>query len=94
MARECACVDGEQAEDVWAWPVEECAWVVARLDGDQDQACGVRTEADAARVDSATAPGVGDGAENFADTMGADAMGAGMETVIDRCEYVQNNCCE
>ncbi len=88
-ARECVCVDGEQAEDVWAWPAEECAWVEALLDGDRDQACGVRTEADAARADSGTAPGVEDGAENL-----ADIMGAGMEIVIDRREYVKNNCCE
>ena len=95
-ARECVCVDGEQAEDVWAWPAEDCAWVEARLDGDRDQACAVRTEADAAhrgadavRADSGTAPGVEDGAENL-----ADIMGAGMEIVIDLCEYVKNNCCE
>ena len=85
-------MDAEQAEDVWAWPVEECAWVVARLDG--DQACGVRTEVDAARAGLATASGVEDGAENLADIMGADAMGAGMEIVIDPCESVKNNCCE
>ena len=87
-------MDAEHFEDVWAWVAEECAWVEARLDGNRDQACGVRTEADAARADSATAPGVEDGAENLADIMGADAMGAGMETVIDRCEYVKNNRCE
>ncbi len=89
-------MDAEQAEDVWARLAEECAWVEARLDGDQDQACGVHAEADAAhrgadaaRAGSATAPGAEDGAENLGDT-----MGAGMEIVIDRCEYVKNNCCE
>ena len=89
-------MDAEQAEDVWAWPAEAAdrAWVEARLDGDQDQACGVRAEAGAARADSATAPGTEDGAENLADIMGADAMGAGMEIVIDPCESVKNNCCE
>ncbi len=87
-------MDGEQAEDVWAWLAEEIAWVVARLDGARDQVCGVRTEADAARANSATAPGVEDGAENLADIMGTDAMGAGMEIVIDRREHVKNNCCE
>jgi hypothetical protein len=40
------------------------------------------------------APGAEDGAENLADIMGADATGAGMEIVIDRCEYVKNNCCK
>jgi hypothetical protein len=89
-------VDAEQAEDVWAHTAEAAdrAWVEARLDGDRDQACGVRAEADAARADSATASSVEDRAENLADIMGADAMGAGMEIVIDRCEYVKNNCCE
>ncbi len=84
-------MDGEQAEEVWAGPVEAAdrAWVEARLDGDQDQACGVRAEAGAARADSATAPGVEDGAENL-----ADIMGAGMEIVIDRREHVNNNCYE
>ncbi len=91
LARECVCVDAEQAEDVWVHTAEAAdrAWVEARLDGDQDRACGVRAEAGAARAGSATAPGVEDGAENL-----ADIMGAGTEIVIDRREYVKNNCCK
>ncbi len=89
-------MDAEQAEDVWVHTEEaaDLAWVEARLDGAQDRACGVRTEVDAARADSATVPGVEDGAENLADIMDADAMDAGMEIVIDRREYVKSNCCE
>lgn len=89
MAWECVCVDAEQVEDVWACPVEECAWVEVRLDGDQDQACGVREEADAARAGPTTAGGVEDGAENLAGAMGADT-----EIVIDPYEYPRNNSCE
>lgn len=89
-------MDAEQAEDVWAWAAEECAWVKARLDVGRDHVCGVRTEVDAAhggtvaaRAGSAKALGGEDEAENLADT-----MGAGMEIVIDRREYLKNNCCE
>ena len=96
-------MDAAQAEDVWVHTEEAAgrAWVEARLDGDQDQTCGVRTEADAAhreasaaRAGPATAGGVEDGAENRANIMGAGIIGAGTGIVIDPREYARNNSCE
>jgi len=83
-AWECVCVDAEQAKDVWACPVAKCAWVMARLDGDRDQACGVRKEADEANREANTAGSVANAVENPADIMGAGIA-------IDPCEYVKNN---
>ncbi len=98
-AWECVCADAAQATDVWVCPVEAAnrAWVMVRLDGDRDQACGVPPEADVAHREVDTTGSVADevlrsvadGAENRAGIMGADT-----EIVIDPCEYARNNSCE